>query len=135
MHPDRGEDVAGKFVSNDNYEKLWRSESCNNTFVDSNVELLKPYSDGDNVVWVGCGAVKGECSEMDEVTEFDSVKPWAVEQCNIGSDRSVYSGDYKPELCDWKLPMEPFVSLDILNIAHMVKPHPCQKAVSPYSVF
>ena len=33
-----------------------------------------------------------------------------------------YSGDNKPEF-DWKLGVEPFVNLDILNIADVVKLH------------
>ena len=48
-----------KLVATDNDQKL-RSEACNKTLVKSNMmtKLLELDSDGDNVVWTHCGAVR-----------------------------------------------------------------------------
>jgi hypothetical protein len=121
--------VSRQFISTDNDEKLWLSESCNQTRVDSNLTARfdELDSDGDNVVWTHSGAVRRESIGTSEVGEFcEDVYPCAVEKKSIGF---VYSGDYKPEY-DWKLLVEPFVYIDILDNADVVESQRCQKAKS-----
>jgi DNA-directed RNA polymerase subunit RPC12/RpoP len=122
------EAVSTEVATNDNGENLCRSESYEKSSCDSTMmkRIHELDCDGDNVVCTDSGEVKTEPDETAVVTEFYDVYPCADEQRNVGSG---FCGDYKPE-CDWKLLVEPFVRLDVLNITNVVKPHRCLKAES-----